>query len=162
MGNCQASHDETAPELLQEIMLFRSILNQNVDEVEARIRLKTNVNCNLSGKTPLMAACATGNGAITKLLLQAGANPNDKGNDGMSPLFSVMLNDHIECLELLLKFRVSTPAYVEGLPLAAYAATVLRSVNTDGNHYLVAKRLKEVGTRMTKAESDYFNMITSN
>lgn len=163
MGNCQTSHnDETGPELIQEIMLFKAIINQDVEEVKARIRLLTNVNCVFSGKTPLNAACVTGNATITKLLLQAGANPNNKDGDGMSPLYSIMLNDHVECLELLLKYGATVPRYVEGLPVATYAATVLRSISSDGNRYLVAARLKQSSPRMTKAEADYFNMITSN
>jgi len=162
MGNCQSSHDEPGPTVFQEIMLFNAIIRQNVGEVEARIKYKTNVNCKSSGKTPLNAACVIGNAAIVRLLLEAGANPNDKSDDGMTPLFSVMVNDHIECLELLLKFKVDIPRRVEGLPVATYAATLRRSLNPDENSYLVAKRLKTASLPMTKAETDYFNMITTN
>ena len=53
------------------------------------------------GYTALMGACKTGKPRAARLLLQAGANPNARTDDGQTPLSLALENDHAEVVEAL-------------------------------------------------------------
>lgn len=56
------------------------------------------------GFSPLALAATTGNNAVIKILIAAGANPNLKGAKGMSPLESARFHKHEETVRLLESF----------------------------------------------------------
>lgn len=54
------------------------------------------------GQTPLFCACATNNEGTALLLLETGANPNEKSLDGMTPLHAVCFRGNICLLDKLI------------------------------------------------------------
>jgi ankyrin repeat protein len=67
-----------------------------------------NININLinaDGKTPFRIACAMNHLNITKLLLDAGADPNIKGRDGNTGLIKAIINKNMVTPTLLLTYK---------------------------------------------------------
>lgn len=84
--------------------VFDAIQNGSYNLVENFLNSGVPVNTkNAKGQSLLYFACMRGNVEIVKLLLQKGANPNSKSNDGDFPLIeAVYFEDKPEILEILL------------------------------------------------------------
>lgn len=56
-----------------------------------------------SSSTALHAACANPNAEVVRVLLEMGANPNQKDSDDKTPLFAALEAGSVECVKLLIE-----------------------------------------------------------
>ena len=85
--------------------LWISSLRGHVDVVKILLS-QHNIDVNahdLSGVSPLWAACQNNMTEVVKLLLRSGAEPNLAKKDGCTPVWIASSRGHEECLKLLIK-----------------------------------------------------------
>ena len=85
--------------------LVEAVYGDRIEAVEFLLERGANVNVEMNGTTPLMAASATGNGDIVRLLISNGADVNVDRDEGDAPgdtaLKIAKLKGHHEVVELL-------------------------------------------------------------
>lgn len=59
---------------------------------------------NLMDDTPLHTVCSWGEPESVKILIEAGADVNAKGDNGVTPLFNAVISDNPKVVEVLIKF----------------------------------------------------------
>ncbi|KAK0122573.1 hypothetical protein ONS96_009615 [Cadophora gregata f. sp. sojae] len=79
----------------------------------------------------LTAACRIGNATVVKALLAIGANPNEKSNDGHTPLHAAVVHSHHECAQLILAAGADTEALMSSPMSNHYTALVFAASNGD-------------------------------
>lgn len=91
----------------------------NLSRIQQLVEMGASVDVkDVNGQTPLIAACMKGNKNIAKILLDAGADPNAKDEQNLSPLLAAV-QDFVVCqyenfelnsklIKLLLDFNVDT------------------------------------------------------
>ena len=80
------THDYSSPTAKKIPLFMDAISSGDLSVVQKFIEEKMNVNITRSGVTPLMLAASTGHPEIVKAILQAGANINEKSDDGWTAL----------------------------------------------------------------------------
>jgi ankyrin repeat protein len=101
------------------MLLCRSNHMSNLSRIQQLVEKGANVDLkDINGQTPLIAACMKGNKNIAKILLCAGADPNAKDEQNLSPLLAAVQDfvvDQYESrelnsklIELLLEYNVDT------------------------------------------------------
>lgn len=116
------------------------------EETQRAGREALNYDVVRGGSTPLLFAARNGDVASARLLLQAGADPNDELPDGTSALVLAAHSGHGDVGELLLEKGADPNAF--GIGYAALHAAVLRS-ETDLVRALLAHGA-DPNIRMTK------------
>ena len=79
------------------------------------------------GDTPLHEACIRGNVEIARELLKLGADPDDENYDGVNPLATACMGNHVEVVKAILDYNHERAAKVVW-------KRVKRSDNTVMNH----------------------------
>jgi hypothetical protein len=79
----------------------------------------------------LTAACRTGNAAMVKALLAGGVLPNEKSDDGHTPLHAAVIHGHHECAQLVLAAGGDIEALMSSPMSNHYTALVFASANGD-------------------------------
>lgn len=84
--------------------LIAAAANDDIKQVEALLKLGVNPNAAIDqwGENALMHAVLHGNVDMTRILLEAGANPDMKGR-GFTPLGMAALRGHVRIVRMLLK-----------------------------------------------------------
>jgi ankyrin repeat protein len=90
---------DTAPRVLNA-----AAGNNCVDIVKRLISLGIDVNATYSGQTALNHACQEADTDVSRLLLEAGANPNIPDSSGMNGLVHAAKKGRVELLNLLIKY----------------------------------------------------------
>ena len=92
---------------MQGTLLHDAVNKNNIAAVELLIKIGSDVNAlNYSENTPLINAVRDGNGAIAKLLIDNGANPNncsDRFTGSTRPLVSAIFNGNFQIIKLLVE-----------------------------------------------------------
>ena len=90
---------------LHNAALMESVEQQDVDGVRRALEggARTNLKKKHTSRTPLMLACCDGNAEIVKLLLDAGADPNEHTEWGEYALTNAVVRGHTEAVRLLLE-----------------------------------------------------------
>lgn len=79
-----------------------SVKNGQADDVKRFIKEGINVNESVSGRPPMHHAADGGHVDILELLVESGANVDEKDKHGMTPLLSAIFEGHKDCVEYLL------------------------------------------------------------
>ena len=80
------THDYSSPTAKKIPLFMDAISSGDVGAVQKFIEERMNVNITRSGVTPLMLAASKGHFAVVQAILQAGANINEKSEDGWTAL----------------------------------------------------------------------------
>lgn len=83
--------------------LLRAVRQDNFEMIVLLLEYGANVNVKGRGYTPLGMAAEIGNRPVVKLLLRAGADPDQKNDDGNSPLHVAALMNRMEVAVALLE-----------------------------------------------------------
>ena len=107
--NETSQHEKASPEIDQipkEQLVMVMIALAGKDEAEALSKLLkagANPDCNLEGMTPLLAACAEGNVSCVKILLEHGADVNERAGNGVTALMMASFAGKPECVKVLIQ-----------------------------------------------------------
>jgi ankyrin repeat protein len=103
------------------------------------------------GRTPLIvAASASGNAGVVRLLLQRGAGVNVADTTGITPLIAASVSDNLEAAELLLARGADPKVRAD----VGQAATPLHGAATNGNVTLLRRLLaKQVDVNAVSADA---------
>lgn len=85
----------------KKISPYTAILQQDEERVEEiLLEKKVDLNAQLRGLSPLHLSCYVGNANITKMLLEAGANPDLKNEQHSTPLHIAAEAGSDECIQV--------------------------------------------------------------
>lgn len=137
-----------------DVESVRTLLDFGADPL-----LKVNYRNDKPGVAPslsaLKVAVASGHRAVVELLLQRGANANEKDNQGWTPLHTATKNGQAEILRLLLEHGadVSTKVKYADDDNTAPASLTALMLAAEFGHVESAKVLIQFGARVTDVDS---------
>ncbi len=105
-----------------QLASFVAVEYENTAFLNHVIKSGFNKDAQLDGQTMLAAAIISGKPKSAEVLLELGLEPNQLGEDDMTPLMHASLNGDIECITLLKKFGAkSDMKNRNGLDARSYA-----------------------------------------
>ena len=113
------------------VLLMPAVTNENIFIIEHLINNNIDINSqDPHGWTPIMEA-VDGHLEIVKLLLERGANVNEKDIFCFTPLFCASINNHLEIVKVLLEYGANVNEKNK------WGITSLHSVSLFGNLEIV-------------------------
>lgn len=103
-----------------------------------------------TGVTMLHAACTKGNAAITKVLLEMGANPNQQCNNRVTGLMMAMEAGHLECVKLLVEHGVRFDHAIDNYDKRSYLFYALSLCRNKEISDYVTSKLEELGLQLPR------------
>lgn len=89
-----------------ETLIYKAVAQSNLSAVQMLLELDADLHRseNQIGNSPILGVIETGNIEIAKILLEAGADPESRDNNGESAIIKAVIEDRIEVLTLLLEY----------------------------------------------------------
>lgn len=136
-------------------MLFAAIDKQDMQALDI-ITQKTGLNdiAYAKGMTPLIYAISKGNINIIKKILSLGYDPNQKDEVGNAPIHIAILNNRVDIVTELIKYRANLT-----LPNSSYKRPMALAIET--KNYYIADLLVKAGAVTIKKHKKFEKYINS-